>query len=147
MPLLLILSAGLLPLALSLILVLKSRRSASRPTLLNAGLLPTVLSRCLLVALLDPAKLVRVALGWLLPTIRLAGVGGWASLAPLLFSAAALLVRWLSVAPLVVSSAVLSASPLGAAVLLVHVVARLKVRGRAIKRRPPFTRMEPESPR
>ncbi|QLD89234.1 hypothetical protein HWV07_09405 [Natronomonas salina] len=128
-------------------LVLSSRGLAPRPALLDTGLLSTLLLWRRLAALLAPAGLVRAALRRLLPLTWLAGLGWRVLLSTLLLSAPALLVRRLPTARLVASATVLSASALGTAVLLVHVVARLKVRGGAIKRRPPFTRMEPESPR
>lgn len=128
-------------------LVLHSRGSAPRPALLDTGLLSTLLLWRRLAPLLAAAVLVRAALGRLLPPAWLAGLGRWVLLSPLLLSAPTLLVRRLPTALLIASTIVLSASALGAAVLLVHVVARLKVRGGAIKRRPPFTRVGPESPR
>lgn len=87
------------------------------------------------------------ALPWGVPaTTRLAGVGGRALLSAVPVSSSALLDRWLSADIPVPSSTVLSAPALAAAVLMVHVVARPKVRGRANKRRPPFTWTGAESP-
>lgn len=126
-------------------------RSSSCPSPLAAGLLATVSLATLLLEVALPTSLALEipgrALLWRLPaTTRLVGSGGRALLSASPLSSSSLLVRWLPACIPVPSSTVLSALALAAAFLVVHVVARAKVRGRANKRRPPFTWAGTESP-
>lgn len=114
-------------------------RSSSRPSRLAAVPLATLSLEVSLSTSLALAFPCRGSL-WSLPaTTPLAGFGGRALLSASPLSSSALLVRWPSAGIPVPLSTVLSALALAAAFLMVHVVARTKVRGRAIKRRPPFT--------
>lgn len=110
-------------------------RSALCPSPLAAGLLTTLLLEASLPTSLALAIARRIP-PWGLPSpTRLAGSRG----GTLTATSPPLLVRRLPVVVAVPSSTLLFALALAAAVLLVHVVARPKVRRRANKRRPPFT--------
>lgn len=114
-------------------------RPTSRHSLPTAGLLATLL----LVVPPAPsptlAALHRGPLRRLLSPPRLAWPGGGTSLSAPSLPSASRPVRWLPGALRVPLSTVLSALALVTAALVVHVVARDKVRRRANKRRPPFT--------
>lgn len=114
-------------------------RPTSCSASLDARLLVTVLLEVLPTSSLALAVPERGSLWSLLSITCLARLGGRALLCTLLPPLAVLSLRRLSAPLLVPSPTVLSALALAAAVLLVHVVARPKVRRRANKRRPPFT--------
>lgn len=133
-------------LVLGRLLALGRRRTTLWSSPLAAGLLAALLLGVSLTSLLTLAGPDRSPLWSLLSTTWLARLGGRTLLSTLLLSSSSLLIGWLPTAILVPSSTLLSALALSAAVLVVHVVARAKVRRRANKRRPPFTWTGTESP-